>query len=166
MAASFEGHTDIVQTLIEAKAQINTQKEVCCSYHQKTHTITHSVTVYSCTRWGDCVFVSTGWLDCSSRGSSWRQSWCGETTDWSSGSGQHTDWGIEVLFFMRWHHHDTIITEGGQTHWHGQIQRSLWDCWNPTENGGGGQQLTCVHCLPPFQEAETRMNWKVTEQSV
>ena len=50
MTASFEGHTDVVQTLIEAKAQINTQAEVCCSYHQKTHIITHSVTVYSCTR--------------------------------------------------------------------------------------------------------------------
>ena len=23
---------------------------------------------------------------------------------------------------------------------------------------GGGQQLTCVHCLPPCQEGETRMN--------
>ena len=42
MTASFEGHTDIVQTLIEAKAQINTQEEVCCSYHQKTHCTTHS----------------------------------------------------------------------------------------------------------------------------
>ena len=29
MTASFEGHADIVQTLIEAKAQINTQQEVC-----------------------------------------------------------------------------------------------------------------------------------------
>ena len=28
MAASFKGHADIVQTLIEAKAQVNTQKEV------------------------------------------------------------------------------------------------------------------------------------------
>ena len=28
MTASFEGHADIVQTLIEAKAQANTQKEV------------------------------------------------------------------------------------------------------------------------------------------
>ena len=36
MVASFEGHTDIVQTLIEAKAEINTHYEVCCSYHQKT----------------------------------------------------------------------------------------------------------------------------------
>ena len=37
MEASFEGHVDIVRILIEAKAQINTQNEVCCSYHQKTH---------------------------------------------------------------------------------------------------------------------------------
>ena len=54
MTASFEGHTDIVQILIEAKAGINTQEEVCCSYHQKTHCTTHhhthSVVVYSCTR--------------------------------------------------------------------------------------------------------------------
>ena len=28
MAASLEGHADIVQTLIEAKAQVNTQQEV------------------------------------------------------------------------------------------------------------------------------------------
>ena len=28
MAASFKGHADIVQTLIEAKAQVDTQKEV------------------------------------------------------------------------------------------------------------------------------------------
>ena len=28
MTASFEGHADIVQTLIEAKAQVNTQQEV------------------------------------------------------------------------------------------------------------------------------------------
>ena len=28
MAASSEGHTDVVQTLIEAEAQINTQNEV------------------------------------------------------------------------------------------------------------------------------------------
>ena len=28
MAASFHGHADIVQTLIEAKAQVNTQDEV------------------------------------------------------------------------------------------------------------------------------------------
>ena len=44
MAASFEGHTDIVQILIEAKAEINTQDEVCCSYHQKTHCTQHMTT--------------------------------------------------------------------------------------------------------------------------
>ena len=37
MAASIHGHIDIVRMLIEAKAQVNTQEEVCCSYHQKTH---------------------------------------------------------------------------------------------------------------------------------
>ena len=30
MTASFEGHVDIVRILIEAQAQVNTQKEVCC----------------------------------------------------------------------------------------------------------------------------------------
>ena len=39
MTASFEGHIDIVRILIEAKAQINTQEEVCCSYHQKLITL-------------------------------------------------------------------------------------------------------------------------------
>ena len=52
MTASFEGHADIVQTLIEAKAQINTQEEVlCCSYHQKMHcthtTSSHTVSLYT-----------------------------------------------------------------------------------------------------------------------
>ena len=54
MVASFGGHTDIIQILIEAKAEINTQDEVYCSYHQKTHCTTHhhthSVALYSCTR--------------------------------------------------------------------------------------------------------------------
>ena len=45
MAASFNGYTDVVKTLIEAKEQINTQEEVCCSYHQKTHIMTHSEVV-------------------------------------------------------------------------------------------------------------------------
>ena len=48
MVASFEGHTDIVQTLIEAKAEINTQEEVCCSYHQKTHCTQHITTHTVC----------------------------------------------------------------------------------------------------------------------
>ena len=61
MAASSEGHTDVVQTLIEAKAQINTRKKVCCSCHQKTHIITHSVTVTYGLR-----YIHTLWipLDC------------------------------------------------------------------------------------------------------
>ena len=56
MAASSEGHADIVQTLIEAKAQINTQDEVYAVPTTRKHTshtdyiTTHSVTVYSCTR--------------------------------------------------------------------------------------------------------------------
>ena len=48
MKASFHGHVDIVRILIEAKAQINTQKEVCCSYHQKTHHTTHHHTQCHC----------------------------------------------------------------------------------------------------------------------
>ena len=32
MIASFQGHVDIVRILIEAKAKINTQNEVCCTY--------------------------------------------------------------------------------------------------------------------------------------
>ena len=35
MTASFEGYSRIVRILIEAKAQVNTQEEVSCSYHQK-----------------------------------------------------------------------------------------------------------------------------------
>ena len=56
MKASCEGHADIVQTLIEAKTQINTQEEVYVVPTTRKHTshshhiITHSVTVYSCNR--------------------------------------------------------------------------------------------------------------------
>ena len=56
MIASFDGYADIVQTLIEAKAQINTQEKVYAVPTTRKHTahtyhiITHSVTVYSCTR--------------------------------------------------------------------------------------------------------------------
>ena len=35
MTASFQGHSRVVRILIEAKAQVNTQEEVSCSYHQK-----------------------------------------------------------------------------------------------------------------------------------
>ena len=38
MTASFNGHVDIVRILIEAQAQVNTQKEVCCYkriHHEK-----------------------------------------------------------------------------------------------------------------------------------
>ena len=41
MRASFNGHADIVQTLIEAKAQINTQDEVCAVPTTRKHT-THT----------------------------------------------------------------------------------------------------------------------------
>ena len=37
MTASFEGRVVIIRILIEARAQVNTQNEVCCFYHQKTH---------------------------------------------------------------------------------------------------------------------------------
>ena len=50
MAASFDGHADIVQSLIEAKAQVNTQEEVHMLFlrkHTAQHITTHSVTVHS-----------------------------------------------------------------------------------------------------------------------
>ena len=53
MAASFEGHADIVQTLIEAKAQINTQEEVYAVPTTRkdtahTHTTSsHTVSLYT-----------------------------------------------------------------------------------------------------------------------
>ena len=37
MTALYHGHGDIVRVLTEAKAQVNTQEEVCCSYNQKTY---------------------------------------------------------------------------------------------------------------------------------
>ena len=39
MAASFEGHVDIVRVLIEAKAQINTLDEVCYILLQPENTL-------------------------------------------------------------------------------------------------------------------------------
>ena len=50
MTASFEGHADIVQTLIEAKAQINTQEEVYVTRKHTAHTHTtssHTVSLYT-----------------------------------------------------------------------------------------------------------------------
>ena len=41
MAASLEGHADIVQSLIEAKAQVDTQDEVQYAVPKKTHCTTH-----------------------------------------------------------------------------------------------------------------------------
>ena len=72
MEASIHGAVDIVKMLIEAKAQVNTQEEVCCSYHQKTHCtiVIPSVIVpaHELT-----MFLSTERLDCSSHGSSGRK---------------------------------------------------------------------------------------------
>ena len=54
MTASFNGHVDIVRILIDAKAQINTQEEVCYSHNQKTlyNTSSYTVSLYvaSCTK--------------------------------------------------------------------------------------------------------------------
>ena len=44
MTASVEGHVDIVRTLIEAKAQVNTQKEVWLLLSPETHCTTHDHT--------------------------------------------------------------------------------------------------------------------------
>ena len=74
MTAAFEGHADIVQTLIEVQAQINRQNEVytrimlflppCTRTYMYSYTQYyihfHQAAVLSA---GDCVFVSTqgGW---------------------------------------------------------------------------------------------------------
>lgn len=47
MAASFEGHVDIVRMLIDANVKIDMQEEVCHVYHRKRHI---NVTVESSTR--------------------------------------------------------------------------------------------------------------------
>ena len=49
MAASCGGHVNIARMLIESKAQLNTQAEVCCFYHQKTHCTlsSHSVLYFT-----------------------------------------------------------------------------------------------------------------------
>ena len=41
MTASFEGHVDIVRALIEARAQVNTRKEVWLLLPPETHCTTH-----------------------------------------------------------------------------------------------------------------------------
>ena len=46
MTASYEGHVDIVRILIEAKAQINMQEEVCCSYIPLENTL-HNTSSYT-----------------------------------------------------------------------------------------------------------------------
>ena len=49
MTASFNGHVDIVRTLIEAEVQVNTQEEVCCPTSRKTlHSTSHRHTVLLC----------------------------------------------------------------------------------------------------------------------
>ena len=45
MAASLEGHVDIVKILVEAKAQVNTQKEVWLLLPPETHCTTHHHTL-------------------------------------------------------------------------------------------------------------------------
>ena len=48
MRASCEGHADIVQTLIEAKVQINTQEEVCIVPTTRKHTAhTHTTSSHT-----------------------------------------------------------------------------------------------------------------------
>ena len=49
MAASFEGHADIVQTLIEAKAQVDTQQGVMFLPPENTlhNTSPHTVSLYT-----------------------------------------------------------------------------------------------------------------------
>lgn len=39
MTASFNGHVDTVRMLIEARAQIDAQEEVCYSYHMRMYYI-------------------------------------------------------------------------------------------------------------------------------
>ena len=81
MTAAFEGHADIVQTLIEAQAKINRQNEVytrimlflppcthICIAISQYYIHFHQAAVLS------AVCVHTGWLDCFSPSSSRRQS--------------------------------------------------------------------------------------------
>ena len=50
MAASFKGHADIVQTLIEAKAQVDTQREVCFFCVKKSYPLYISSLVAYCVK--------------------------------------------------------------------------------------------------------------------
>ena len=56
MTASYEGHVDIVETLIEAKAQLNTQKEVWFYYYKN---IQETIKFY-CTH-KMCLYPQNGW---------------------------------------------------------------------------------------------------------
>ena len=60
MEASFKGYVDIVKMLIEAKAEINTQKKVSFSYHQKTHYTAYRHTQWNCIQC-DCMFSQDDW---------------------------------------------------------------------------------------------------------
>ena len=47
MAASFNGHVDIVRILIKAKAQINIQEEVYTNVCIRKHTASNIIDLYS-----------------------------------------------------------------------------------------------------------------------
>ena len=79
MAASIEGHVDIVRMFIEAKSQINTQDQVCYNiiFLPPENTLHFIVTLSGTVAavLGELtVFLSTEWLDCPSPGSSGRTS--------------------------------------------------------------------------------------------
>ena len=64
MTASFEGHVDIVRTLIEAKAQVNTQKEVWLLLPPETHCTTHHTVLLYIAVLGEltvCFYPQDGW---------------------------------------------------------------------------------------------------------
>ena len=61
MTASFEGHVDIVKTLIEAKTQVNTQ-EVVWLLLQKTHCTANDHTQHWSRRGGACAWDSNHYI--------------------------------------------------------------------------------------------------------
>ena len=71
LIASFMGHVYIVRMLIEAKAQINTAKEVCLSVQ---HYSTHHMTSHSINKSLLYICGSAGWVDFTTYGGSRRQS--------------------------------------------------------------------------------------------
>ena len=60
MTASFEGHVDIVITLIDAKAQVNTQNAVWLLLPPETHCTTHHHTQCYC-ELTVCFCPQNGW---------------------------------------------------------------------------------------------------------